>query len=236
MEKEMAMANLRRNAPDADLYLDDNNRSLRADEMFEDEKEDEIPERSSVIQVGWSAAKKIADSAGSEYTKDFKFEAEVQLIKFLSAEPMAFSQHWVERKGKKSFICTGGKSCPLCMRGNRPESKFAFSVVSLLDDEPQTQLMVVGVRLYGQLDKLNSDPKNGPLDRLYWAVSKSGKDQKTSYSILPVKERDLAEDWDIDVEAADKLIGRLAALGVDALRIPSDNELRDIAREISDED
>ena len=230
----------RSEAPNASSYLDDEDilapTSNQEDDVFEDEDENEVPARSSVIQVGWAAAKKAASAASTVYATDFRFEEEVKLIKFLTNEPMAFSQHWVNRTGKRSFICNGTPKCPLCRRGNRPESKFAFSVVDLSADEPQVQLMTVGLRLYGTLEKLNADPKTGPLDRLYWAVSKSGSGQKTSYSFNSVKERDLAEDWDIDAEVAINFLKTLKPLDVEALRIPSDEELREIAREISDED
>jgi hypothetical protein len=230
----------RSEAPNASSYLDDEDivapTKAREDDVFEDEDEDEVPARSSVIQVGWAAAKKAASAASTTFATDFRFEEEVKLVKFLTSDPMAFSQHWVNRTGKRSFICNGTPKCPLCRRGNRPESKFAFSVVDLSADEPQVQLMTVGLRLYGQLEKLNSDPKTGPLDRLFWAASKSGSGQKTSYSFNSVKERDLAEDWDIDAEAVASLLKTLKPLGADALRIPTDDELRDIAREISDED
>jgi hypothetical protein len=206
------------------------------DDAFEDEDENEVPTRSSVVQVGWAAAKKAAAAASTVYATDFRFEEDVKLVKFLTNEPMAFSQHWVNRTGKRSFICNGTPKCPLCRRGNRAESKFAFSIVDLSAEDPQVQLMTVGLRLYGQLEKLNNDPKTGPIDRLFWAVSKSGTGQKTSYSFNSVKERDLAEDWDIDAEAAADLLKKIKPLGADALRVPSDEELREIARDIADED
>lgn len=229
----------RSEAPNSATYLDEDidlepTATTNDEDVFEDEDENEVPERSSVIQVGWAAAKKAAAAASTTFATDFRFEEDVQLVKFLTNEPMAFSQHWVNRVGKRSFICNGTPKCPLCRRGNRPESKFAFSVVSLSADEQQVQLMTVGLRLYGQLEKLNNDPKTGPLDRLYWAVSKSGSGQKTSYSIRPVKDRDLADDWDIDVDAALTLLKQFKPLGVDALRVASDEELREIAREIPD--
>lgn len=208
--------------------------SAQVDDVFEAENENEFPERSSIIQSGWSAAKKAVANASKTYTADFKFEENVQLIKFLSAEPMSFLQHWVNRPGKKSFI--GWDGDPLCRVGNKPEQKFAFTVVNLtdLEEEPQVQLMVVGVRLCGQLEKLNADKKTGPLDRpdIYWAVSKSGQGTKTSYSIMPVKERDLVEDWEIDPAAASQLLSTLKPLGPEALRVASKSELEEIAKEI----
>lgn len=205
------------------------------DAIFETEDEDEAADRSSVIQVGWAAAKKVQAKVAKAYATDFKFEEDVQLIKFLSPEPMIFSQHWVQRTGKKSFVCLGTSQCPLCRAGNKAENKFAFSVVNLSDEAPSVQLMTVGMRLCGQLEKLNGDPKTGPLDRMFWAVSKSGQSTKTSYSIMPVKERDLPEDWDLDAEHVRQTLSTFSPLGTDALRMSTKAELVDIAREIPED-
>jgi len=229
---------VRRITPDVESYLEDDDLTVTAsdDAVFEDEDEDEVPARSSVVQVGWAAAKKAVAKASKAYATDFRFEEDVQLVKFLSPEPMSFSQHWVQRQGKKSFVCLGDSSCPLCRAGNKPEQKFAFSVVNLSsDDEPTVALMTVGLRLCGQLEKLDSDPKTGPLNRLYWAVSKSGQGQKTSYSIMPVKDRDLAEDWDLDPTDVTTALKALKPLGPEALRMSTKAELAEIAREIPED-
>jgi len=219
--------------PNVSSYLDDED--IEDASLFAAEDENESAERSSVIQVGWAAAKKVQAKVAKTYANDFKFEEDVQLIKFLSPEPMIFSQHWVQRTGKKSFVCLGTTQCPLCRAGNKAENKFAFSVVNLTDEEPSVQLMTVGMRLCGQLEKLNADPKTGPLDRMYWAVSKSGQSTKTSYSIMPVKERDLPEDWDLDVEEVRTIVSSLEPLGTDALRMSTKAELTEIAREIPED-
>ena len=229
---------VRRVAPNTSSYLDEDEEieTTREEQVFEEEDENEFPERSSVIQVGWAAAKKAAAKAVKSYASDFKFTEDVQLIKFLGTEPMTFDQHWVNRTGKRSFVCLGSERCPLCKRGNRPESKFAFSVVTLSDEEPSVQLMTVGIRLCKQFEKLDSDTKTGPLDRLYWAVSKSGQGTKTSYSIMPVKERDLAEDWDLDPSDVAALLKTFKPLGTESLRISSLEELKEIALDLPDED
>lgn len=229
---------VRRVSPNVDSYLEDDE-NLEATEavadVFEDEDEDEAAERSSVIQTGWAAAKKVQAKVSKSFASDFKFEEDVQLIKFLSAEPMSFSQHWVQRTGKKSFICLGTPQCPLCRAGNKPENKFAFSIANLMEEDPSVQMMTVGLRLCGQLEKINSDPKTGPLDRMFWAVSKSGVGPKTTYSIMPVKERDLPEDWDLDVEEVTQVINGLEPLGPDALRMSTKAELAEIARELPED-
>lgn len=220
--------------PNVDSYVVETPTTEVLEEIFHTEDETEIPERSSVIQTGWAAAKKAVAKSNKTFATDFRFDEDVQLIKFIGNEPMSFMQHWVNRPGKKSFISIG-EGDPLVAVGSKPDQKFAFTVLNLSDEDPQLQLMVVGVRLCGQLEKLDSDKKTGPLNRpdIYWAVSKSGTGTKTSYSVTPVKERDLAEDWGIDPVAASELIKTMKPLGPDALHTSTKAELAEIAREIA---
>ena len=204
------------------------------EDLFVTEDENQSSAHSSIIQTGWSAAKKAVANSNKGYATDFKFDEDVQLIKFVSSDPMTFMQHWVNRSGKKSFISIG-EGDPLVAVGSVPSQKFAFTILNLSDEEPQLQLMIVGVRLCGQLEKLASDKKTGPLNRpdMYYAVSKTGQGTKTSYSIVPVKERDLAEEWDIDPVAAAELIKTMKPLGPEALHTSTKAELAEIAREIA---
>jgi hypothetical protein len=181
--------------PNVDSYVVETITPEVLEEIFQAEDETETPDRSSVIQTGWAAAKKAVAKSSKTFATDFRFDEDVQLIKFIGNEPMSFMQHWVNRPGKKSFISIG-EGDPLIAVGSKPDRKFAFTVLNLSDEDPQLQLMIVGVRLCGQLEKLDSDKKTGPLNRpdMYWAVSKTGTGTKTSYTINPVKERDLAED------------------------------------------
>lgn len=220
--------------PNLDSYVSETPTQEVLEEIFAAEDETETPERSSIIQTGWAAAKKAVAKSSKSFATDFRFDEDVQLIKFIGNEPMTFMQHWVNRPGKKSFISIG-EGDPLIAVGSKPDQKFAFTVLNLSDEDPQLQLMVVGIRLCGQLEKLDSNAKTGPLNRpdLYWAVSKSGTGTKTSYTINPVKERDLAEDWGIDPVAAAELIKTMKPLGPEALHTSTKAELAEIAREIA---
>lgn len=220
--------------PNVDSYVVDTITPEVLEEIFQTEDETETPDRSSVIQTGWAAAKKAVAKSSKTFATDFRFDEDVQLIKFIGNEPMSFMQHWVNRPGKKSFISIG-EGDPLIAVGSKPDQKFAFTVLNLSDEDPQLQLMIVGVRLCGQLEKLDSDKKTGPLNRpdMYWAVSKTGTGTKTSYTINPVKERDLAEDWGIDPVAAAELIKTMKPLGPEALHTSTKAELAEIAREIA---
>jgi hypothetical protein len=220
--------------PNVDSYVSETPTQEVLEEIFATEDETETPERSSVIQTGWAAAKKAVAKSNKTFATDFRFDEDVQLIKFIGNEPMSFMQHWVNRPGKKSFISIG-EGDPLVAVGSKPDQKFAFTVLNLSDEDPQLQLMIVGVRLCGQLEKLDSDKKTGPLNRpdIYWAVSKTGTGTKTSYTVNPVKERDLAEDWGIDPVAAAELIKTMKPLGAEALHTSTKAELAEIAREIA---
>lgn len=203
-------------------------------EMFEVENENEVADRSSVIQTGWAAAKQAVAKSSTTYPTDFRPSEEAQLIKFISNEPMIFMQHWINRPGKKSFISIG-EGDPLIEVGSKPDQKFAFTVVNLQSEDPQPQLWVVGVRLCSQLEKFASNPKTGPLNRpdMYWEVSKSGSGTQTTYNLTPVKERDLAEDWDLDPVKVAALVSSIKPLGPEALHTSTKSELAAIAREIS---
>ena len=203
-------------------------------ELFSEEDENEVPERSSAIQKGWAAAKSTIEKSSKPFATDFRFDEDVQLIKFISDEPLIYKQHWVNRPGKKSFIALE-ENDPLTAVGSKPDQKFAWTVLNLSDEDPQVQLMSVGIRLCGQLEKLATNPKTGPLNRpdIYFAVSKSGTGTKTTYSVVPVKERDLAEDWNLDPVACADLIKTMKPLGQEALYMSTRAELAEIAKEIA---
>jgi hypothetical protein len=231
-----ASLKIQKDVPNVDSYAQ-TQMSAAADvfeDVFTEEDENEVPAHSSVIQTGWAAAKKATAKTARTFATDFRFDEDVQLIKFISDEPMVFMQHWINRPGKKSFISIG-EDDPLIAVGSKPDQKFAFTVLNLSDEDPQVQLMTVGIRLCGQLEKLASNPKTGPLNRpdLYWAVSKTGQGTKTAYSVVPVKERDLAEEWQLDPVACAELIKTMKPLGKEALHTSTKAELAEIAREIA---
>jgi hypothetical protein len=236
MKEENMSTSLRINksdVPNVDSYTTPAS-VIASDDLFIEEDENVSSSTSSSIQTGWSAAKKAVAKSTKSFATDFKFDEDVQLVKFISDEPIVFMQHWVNRPGKKSFISIG-EGDPLVEVGSVPSQKFAFTVLNLSDEEPQVQLMIVGVRLCGQLEKLASDKKTAPLNRpdMYYAVSKTGTGTKTSYSVVPVKERDLAEEWDIDPVAAAELVKSLKPLGPEALHTSTKAELAEIARELA---
>lgn len=230
-----------KSAPGADEYTNytppvEDDDTDEEEDVYEDEDEDEVPVNAGIIQSGWGEAQKRLASASSSITTDFKVTGEKQLVKFLVDRPTTFMQHWLEqRQGKKSFICLGPK-CPLCgVLGDKPSMKAGFQVVNLSSEEENVsvQWWIAGTRVFQQLLAYNADKRIGPLDRGYFSVSKTGTGNATVYAINPVKERDLEEEWDLDVAEVKKALAALSPLDESSLRPSSLQELREIARELS---
>lgn len=204
---------------DADVYVDDD--------------ENVIPARSSAIQSGWDAALKSVSSGKSGYTNDFKFSEDAQLVKFLDAEPLAvYSQHWIERAGKKSWTCLGDE-CPLCEGGDRPSRKIAFSIVNLSAETPVVEVLTVSPKTMQILARYNQDKTTGPLDRLYYSMSKQGTGPKAVFQIVPVKPRDLEEDWGINPSDTEGIVAGFEPLDSSVISFTPREKLEEIKREIN---
>ena len=183
------------------------------DDLFETEDENEQTAESASLQSGWDVASKVAEQSKRAFSKDLKVTGDPTLIAFIEGYPVdSYQQHWLNnRKGQKSFRCAdkGGtkQTCPLCMVGDKPSARFVFWVEQFLIDgddiEPSAVIWTSGVRVFEQLRSIDSDPrKGGPLKDHFFSVSRSGEGTDTVYSIVPVKVRDLEEDWGIDGDDA----------------------------------
>ena len=186
------------------------------------------------VAAGWDAA----DAAKSDdFPDELTVTDEAILIHFLDDEPFAvYKQHWIERKGKKSWICLKD-NCPLCEDiGDRPSAKILFNVVDFTDpDKPVNMLWTVGSRVSTTLKNLNKDKKVGPINRddIYFSVSKTGSGTKTVTVVTPVKARDLVEDWEIEPLSAEEIDDFDAkAYESDVVEYHTKNQLTEIADEI----
>lgn len=152
-----------------------------------------------VIKRGWGAAESTR-SADSPYAQTLKLSEKRVLVKFDEDDPYAsYHQHWIERTGQRSFVCLAQidpLGCPLCDAGNRPSARFSFNVLLLSPDgEVLRRSFDVGARVLDQLKNFHNDPRQGPLSKHYWAVSRTGTKNTSNTSIQLVKERDIPEDW-----------------------------------------
>jgi hypothetical protein len=189
-----------------------------------------------VIRSGWAAVDSMR-SDDANYAVRLKTGADPVLIKFLEDAPYAsWRQHWVNRPGQKSFICRDGmdsNDCPLCDAGNRPRPLYAFNVLLMeRGEEPALRSYEAGTRVIATLRNFNDDERQGPLNKHYWAVSRSGTGPQTQYNHLLVKERDLKEEWNADPLDSDALEDSLKkAYTPDILRISTHDEMMTIVNE-----
>jgi len=216
---------IQQNAPDASAYVTE-------------ESIDERPAQSStkpsmdgIVSSGWEAAEKLTSST-SDFPTEVRFtEGEYQVFKFLDADgPFAsYKQHFLNKTGKRSYTCIGAE-CPLCLKlEDRPENKRAFSVVNFSNEEgPKKQMIVAGARLFQAIHAAHFSPQ-GPLTQNYWVILRSGKNAATSYTVMPVKERDLMEDWKVDPQAAADFVSKVEPYTADVIQRHSAEELDEIA-------
>lgn len=206
--------------------------SARDEEEPEVEDDEDHDYDSTLIQKGWKEINK--HQPKGDWTNDVRIGEDPIIVKFLDDEPFGYNQHWVQREGKKSFPCLGA-GCPLCKVGVRVSQKIVYPVVNFGDDgsAPEVQNLTIGIQFARMLDGFNEDNKVGPLSRLYWSISKSGKGLKTQYSALPVKERDLEEDWGFDLDQVEGFLDTAEAPEPEkAVSRPKKSELQEIASEI----
>lgn len=186
-----------------------------------------------VVRRGWGAAEKLKESDNSNYASRLKIGQTPILVKFLEDEPYsAFRQHWLERTGQRSFVCIGD-DCPLCEAGSTTSAQFCFNVVELTPNEaPEIRSYQVGVRVLDQLRNFHNDPRQGPLPKHYWAISRTGDKSTSTTNLQMVRERDLLEEWGIDPLDDDVLDAlRKKAYTEDIIKIPTRKELLEIAAE-----
>lgn len=211
-------------------------------ELYEEDNENVSAERSSAIQSGWEAALRPSSGSGGSYINDFRFDTKSQLVKFFDSAPLAvYDQHWIERNGKRSWVCLQDSSCPICKivdengkQKHPAKRKIAFGIVNLSHpDGPTVEMMTVAARTAQILKRYNDDPATGPLDTLYYSVSKAGERQNTVYNFLPIKKRYLEEDYGMDPDQTEALIASLEAPTKKAIPSNTLEQLEEIAVEIN---
>lgn len=115
------------------------------------------------------------------------------IIRFLEDEPFAvYRQHWV---GNRSYSCAG-KNCPLCDGGYDTRAMALFNVVDLSTGE--NMYWEAGPNAAKAIIDLTERPQTTPINKegLYFAVTRSKQSNGFfAFTLTPIKERDLAEDY-----------------------------------------
>jgi len=216
------------------VTVDDNDAPVRKPRPQITLTEDDIeqaPKARRVVRGGWDGVDAVKTDSG-EYAVRLKLTEETQIIKFIKDAPYAsYGQHWVERTGQKSFVCLGA-GCPLCAAGNRPSKRTAFNVVLLSgDEEPVLRSLEVGVRVVDQLKNFHNSERTGPINKHYWAISRTGKGATSSTLLQMVRERDL-EEWGFSpLDESSLAHFTKISYTEDIIQVPSRAELLRIATE-----
>lgn len=194
------------------------------------------------VKAGWGEA--LAPRGG--YTTETKITDKVQVFRFIDkndASPVAsYKTHFLndKPKGRKMYVCLASSDnpdCPLCdmdprIKGQKAESKVAFSVINFSVDPFERQLLIATPALYRPLHT-TAHSELGPLDSRFWGIMKTGERQTTKYHLTPIKPRDLDEDWGINEAAAMAMIDATEPFDSSVIRETSYAELVEIAAELS---
>jgi len=212
-----------------------NSPDVDASTYLDEDSEDTAPKHGTTVQSGWAAADALLKpKREGDFPTDFRFSEQQQLVRFLENEPFrVYEQHWIDRtEGKRSFVCIGD-DCPLCtIVGDKPRGKFAFNVLVLSEETPTVNILTAPPTLARQLKAANDDPRRGPLNKFYWAISRQGSGPQTTYTLDRVRSSDLAEEWDLDPANIDKLAGEAVLYDAEAIYVTPRNELLQVARAI----
>jgi hypothetical protein len=231
-EDERPARKAKRRSDDEDE--DDDRPARRSRRRDDDEDEDERPK--TKIEGGWGAAKRVADSTSS-YVKPVQIGKDPLYVKFLEEGPFAsFRQHWIERSGRKSFVCISewsDKGCPLCDMGDNARALFWFNV-AVLDQDGGVSVEVLegGVRMKEQLNNLHTGKRTGPLNGLWRSVTKSGKGTSSTLNWDTLDDEDLEEEG-FDVPSAKEIKALERKLHTAReVQIPSYREMKDLAADL----
>lgn len=208
-------------------------RRQAAASQTEDDAEEDEDESSVLLEGGWKAHKR-HKAETSSYPNRLTLSEDPVLVMFLEDEPLvSYRQHWVEREGKKSFVCikSAKTDCPLCNTGDKPKIQNVFNVVRVDGGAPTNLILTAGVRLS---DYLENKCQRTPLSRGYFSLSRIGKGGRTNFDVDRVKERDLEEDWEVE-PLDDETIAAFKRdkwEAKDTVVVTSKKDLADIAREM----
>lgn len=220
------------------MPIDRDNLTVTENDEFSVQNAAEITGRPSggAVSAGWSSP----SAGGGSYPVDFKFiDGQFQIVKFLDPEAAPFAvykEHWLTQKtsGKRSYVSLGSND-PLCVKlGSRPREIRAFTIANLsAPGGPQRQVLKATPRLYKTLYATHHNAQFGPLNRGFWAMSRTGEMAAITYQVNPVKERDLQEDWGIDLASANAAIAEMQPYDRSIIKEPTWDELEAIAEALS---
>jgi hypothetical protein len=81
--------------------------------------------------------------------------------------------------------------------------------------------------------RYHDDPQSGPLDRMYYALSKTGVGPKAVFNVEKVRPRDLEEEWKITPSDAENIVAQFEPLSPSVISFTPRAKLEEIKREIN---
>lgn len=185
------------------------------------------------LGVGWDAAEENRHSGESKFADRLKLNDNPVLVKFLSAEPISWQQHFIKQVNKP-FVClrkSDSRGCPLCAIGDTPKPRHMMTVADLSGDEAVVKKLEFGNRLMDDLKATHNGPK-GPLTRYAIRLSSHGTGFDIRYTVDVVKDRDLEEEEGITPEDVAQAIDGLEPLTVKDVYVSSYDDVLEVAESL----
>lgn len=210
-----------------------------------DDHEDETPQEpvrksrvtGGAVSKGWGAPKQERQEVVRAPYLDVK--AGKLIVKILDDEPTVnFKNHYVA-SAKSYYTCSAdpenGVRCPLCAAGHKNTQQFRMNVIDM--DDPETvRTWTFGWTVAGILQGLaENKPLNDPNVYFHvWRTKPQGGGAYT-YTILPMKARDLEEDHGIE-PLHESVLEDFELYGPETVWIDNEKRLQDAAARLTDKD
>jgi len=210
--------------------------------VFAAEDEAEAPALpDSIVQSGWrNARERRAQAKSRDFGSYIRLTNEPILVAFVQGEPFAtYRQHWLERDGRRSFVCLGAE-CPLCLQlGDKPRERYDFNVVNYMatdesgNSTPRVEILSAGPRLLDILSDVDENKIKGPLaKRKYYAINSTGSGAQTNYVVDFIRPDEMEEAFDMDVTSAALYLEQAVPYDTSVLRVDTVEELATLASEM----
>ncbi len=235
-------------------------RRARRAEPEEDEDEEEEPPRRARrasksakpklppgVKTGRAGVEQLRKERGDGAMR-MTLTSEPELVKFLEPEPfVTFAQHWVSQGGSggnRPYTCPVD-DCPLCELGDRANQVVMYNVLHLsAADEPKNMVLPLGVKADQALMDAATTKRSGTpdIEKDFFTVSRSGKNQQSQTNFRPIKERDIEEDWEelldvFDIEDLPDLIeeAKENLFDTSIVQVSTTKQLREVAAYLAED-
>ncbi len=161
---------------------------------------------------GWEGG----DTVGvdPDYIVQAKMEKGQRIVfRFLDNAPYAnLRVHWVNRTGRRSFLCLQTSECPLCAVDAEVNSEHRFNIALLTPTDPALRSLSVSKSNFEEFKAWHLGERSGPLTKRFYARTRPKAQGGRFKNEIIKRASDINEDYD------------------DSLHVPTDDELADLGR------